>query len=626
MKKYTLWEEKEISTIDKMTLYEPITSEWEKWENILNTLFIVPELQEVAKPLLHIVSRPSVQILTHQASLKEASSILRILQGKANKPKADWLQLAAFFLSNQYNLAQYIQTLDENEIAAWKLIISKLYVNNRMLKEATGKDWITRKESWGYYYDYLPCQEASWFKIIKSNSDRLDKYGHYREIDAYLFLLPDFRKLFAPLFFPEVDIILKSHEELPAQGLFTFNGEADFLRCFPILQALYNQGILIMGKNKMLATTIKKVSKQVNMREFYEGDIPDTFAGIRTTIVLPSIVMLFDDSKKQKDRKPEELLKNLKNFLYSQFPNMVPVLLPDINGIKSNKLYNSTIGELIMDAILALTTTPAGWIAVDDIVKKLLIYPIGENSLQVFRPYQLEELNLANKTTGEYVHLGNLTEQLGIPFLKGLFFLMGGLGMLELAYEYPSYVTSSVFNTLQYIRLTELGKYALGLVPTYTPPVVEKKKLFHLDSDRLLIHSLIPGNPYESMLQDTSISIGNHRFVMNSDSFLKNCKTEKDVNDKIDFFKQFICQDNTPEIWTEFFESLLNQCHPLKKVSRNNYIIYRLDGNNKELIRLLTTDSVLKAIIVRAEGYMILVEAKNQKKLVDRLKTYGYLL
>ena len=279
-----------------------------------------------------------------------------------------------------------------------------------------------------------------------------------------------------------------------------------------------------------------------------------------------------------------------------------------------------------MDAIFALTNTPQGWISISDIVNKLLIHPIGQNSLQVFKPYQLEGMDLFNKTTGEYVHLGNLTEHLGIPFLKGLYFLMGGLGMLELAYEYPSQVSSSVFNSLKYIRLTELGKYALGMVQTYTPPAQEKKKLFHLDSERLLIRSLEPGNPYESMLQDTAIPIGGYRFIMNSDSFLKNCKTEKDVTDKIDFFKQFISQEKAPEIWTSFFDSLLKQCHPLKKMKSDNYVIYQLDGNNKEFIRLLTTDSVLKSIIIRAEGYMILVDVKNQKKLIDRLKTYEYLL
>lgn len=625
MKEYTLWEmEEELK--ENLILYLPSKEIRNKWEDLLNRSFNVSQLQALAQPFLNLASRKDVLVLTHEAKLKEISYFLSILNKKGNKPKVDWLELVSFFLADSRNLNLYIQTLSEVELNVWKLVIRKLYVNNNMLKAVTGKNWITKNHAWGYYNDYSVCKEASWFAITHSLSDRLDKYGFYREKEPYFFLGPAFRKLFAPIFFPEVSALLESHEELPIQGLFTFNGEADFLRCFPILQALYKQDILVMGKNKMLASTIKKVSKQVNMKEFYEGDVPDELARIRASIIFPTIAMLFDYIKKDKDRKPENLLKEFRNLLYSCYSNWVSVLLPDIHGIRLNRICESTIGELIMDAFLSLTTTKSGWICVNDIIDKQLIYSTGENTLQVFKPYQMDGMDLSNKSTGEYVHLGNLTEQLGIPFLKGFFFLMGSLGMLELAYEYPSYVTSSVFNTLQYIRLTELGKYALGLIPIYTPPMMEEKQLFHLDSERLIIRSLEPGNPYESMLQDTAIPIGGHRFMMNSDSFLKNCKTEKDVTDKIDFFKQFICQGNIPDIWIDFFASLLKQCHPLKKLSKEKYVIYQLDGNNKELIRLLTTDSVLKSIIIRAEGYMILVEVNNQKKMIDRLKTYGYLL
>ena len=625
MKEYTLFGMEEEPK-EKVILYEPIKEEMKRWEDQLNRCFNVSQLQNLAQPFLNLASRINVWVLTRQGKLKEPSFFLPILKKKGNKPKADWLQLVAFFLADKHNLNLYIQTLSEAEVDAWKLIIRKLYASNRMLKEVTGKSWITPKRSWGYYYDYEICKEAAWFTITKSLSDRLDPHGYYREKDVYFFAHPSFRKLFAPIFFPEVDVLLESHEELPVEGLFTFNGETDFLRCYPVLQALYKQDILVMGKSKMLASTIKKASKQVNMKEFYEGEVPDDLSGIRASIILPAIAMLFDFIKKSKDRKPEDFLKEFRNFLINHYPSIVPVLLPGITGLRANKLQESTIDELMLDVFLTLTTTKPGWISIDDIIDRLLIYPTGENILQVFKPYQLEGLDLSNKATGEFVHLGNLTEQLGIPFLKGLFFLMGGLGMLELAYEYPPYVTSSVFNTLQYVRLTALGKYALGLDSIYTPPVLEDKKLFHLDSDRLLIRSLEPGNPYESMLQDTAIPIGGHRFMMNSDSFLKNCKTEKDVTDKMDFFKKFISQGDVPEIWTDFFASLLRQCHPLKKLSKEKYVIYQLDGNNKELIRLLTTDSVLKSIIIRAEGYMILVDTNNQKKLIDRLKTYGYLL
>lgn len=64
----------------------------------------------------------------------------------------------------------------------------------------------------------------------------------------------------------------------------------------------------------------------------------------------------------------------------------------------------------------------------------------------------------------------------------------------------------------------------------------------------------------------------------------------------------------------------------LKKLNQQEYEIFQLDSSNKELINLLSTDKVLKNIIIRAEGYRIIVESRNVAKLKAHLKSYGYLI
>lgn len=621
MKEYILWG-KTKTPKENIILHEPEKKNAKEWENLLNRKYTVPDLQKLAQPFLKLLTKTFVRIQLNNGTVKDASEVLSCLQKKVGRTKMDWLQLTVFFLAEKWNLLHYVQTLEREDVDAWKLIILRLYANNQMLKDATGKSWLAQGTRW-YGYEMTPIEESSWLTIVNSAGDKMRRSG-YREKEAFFFLLPVFRKVFAPLFFPEVEVIPDTTEELPVQSLFTFQGEADFIRRFPLLQTLYEQEVLVMGSRKMAATTIKKVSKQVKLKEFWEGEeVSAELSGIRTSLVLPVLALLFDTFSSRKN--VETILKEFPKFLSTYYTYLIPILLPDINGIKSNKLSESTVPDLIENVFSMLIRTKSGWISVKKMKESLLVYPEERNSLQIFMSYQLENMDLFNKVTGEYVHLGNLIEHLGIPFLKGLLFLMGGLGMLELAYEYPSVISSSVFHSLQYVRLTELGRYVLGLTSTYTPPLQEEQELFRLDENRLIIRSLVENNPYETLLQDTAISIGNHRFLMNNDSFLKNCKTEKDVQNKMDFFKQFVCQGNMPEIWSEFFKSLLKQCHPLK-VSKGDYLIYQLDSANKELIHLLTIDPVLKSIIIRAEGYKILVESKNRSKLVERLKTYGYLL
>lgn len=174
------------------------------------------------------------------------------------------------------------------------------------------------------------------------------------------------------------------------------------------------------------------------------------------------------------------------------------------------------------------------------------------------------------------------------------------------------------------VRLTALGRYAFGLSESYEAPAVMNTNLFEIDDQRLVIRSLRPGNPYESLLTDTSTSIGNGRFLMTPESFLKNCKTKRDVVYKVEFFHQYICTE-PPGVWTDFFKTIEQRCDPLK-TTKESYSVYTVDAEDTYLIILLTTDSILKGIGIRAEGYRILVPSSKRNVFVSRLKSFGYLL
>ena len=381
-----------------------------------------------------------------------------------------------------------------------------------------------------------------------------------------------------------------------------------------------------MGKTKMLSTTLKKVSAHLCMKEFFEGDKTNPISQLRASTMLPTMALLFEHDKKYKKKAVEDLLRELHILLNLRYSSCVSFLLPHIIGIKSSVISDSTIQSLILSTFSIVLASNYGWISVQNIVDQLLIYPKGINPLQVFEPYVMDKLDLVNNDTGEFVCMSSLTRHLGIPFLKGLLYTMAGLGLLEVAYRPLNTNDASIFDTLQYVRMTDLGRYVFHFSKTYTPPQnPEAEELFHLDEQRLVIRSLKENNPYESLLNDTATPIGNHRYMMSNESFLKNCRNEKDVKDKIDFFKRFISKD-IPEVWNSFFDSLLRQCHPLKPVCSESYVIYQLDGNNKELIQLLSIDPLLKSIIIRAEGYKILVEKKQQKTFMDKLTAHGYLL
>ena len=96
------------------------------------------------------------------------------------------------------------------------------------------------------------------------------------------------------------------------------------------------------------------------------------------------------------------------------------------------------------------------------------------------------------------------------------------------------------------------------------------------------------------------------------------------MESKIKIFQQFISSD-LPPLWKQFFQSLLQHCNPLQE-DRTSYKHYTLDAQNRDLVQLVTTDPSLRQLIVRAEGYRILVKQDDIKKFEIQLKKHGYLL
>lgn len=80
-----------------------------------------------------------------------------------------------------------------------------------------------------------------------------------------------------------------------------------------------------------------------------------------------------------------------------------------------------------------------------------------------------------------------------------------------------------------------------------------------------------------------------------------------------------------PEVWTSFFKDVLLRCSPLATVGKK-YMLRRIDAKDKRLQNVIQTDECLKKHILRAENYILLIEQDYWNVVVERLRTYGYVL
>jgi hypothetical protein len=236
-----------------------------------------------------------------------------------------------------------------------------------------------------------------------------------------------------------------------------------------------------------------------------------------------------------------------------------------------------------------------------------------QNTAEITNLYSLEIINVETYAC-----------EFGYAGLQSFGFILASLGMAEIALNTSLPPTSGLFSPLEYLRLTPLGCYALGVTKDYEAPAIQQEAYFELDPERLIIRSLQDPNPYEQLLRDTAMPISRGRFQTSALSFLTNCHSRDDVEGKINIFKQFIANE-LPPLWEQFFQTLLQHCHPLFE-DIISYRHYTLKPDNYDLIHLITTDPVLRQIVIRAEGYRILVKYEDIRKFETQLKKHGYLL
>lgn len=250
---------------------------------------------------------------------------------------------------------------------------------------------------------------------------------------------------------------------------------------------------------------------------------------------------------------------------------------------------------------------------------------IGHLTTMVFHPSDERSLNeLTNEYAKHFITVERYVRDFGYTALQGCALMLCSLDMAEVAFNESVSRHLSPFDQVDYLRLTPLGRYALGIDLHYEAPKVEQVAYFELDPERLIIRSLVEPNPYAQLLMDTSVRISANRFETSPMSFLANCFSRDDVESKISIFKQFIA-DKLPPLWEQFFQQLLQHIHPLME-DKTSYKRYTLSPDNREFIQLITTDPVLRQLVIRAEGYRLMVKTEDVRKFETQLKKHGYLL
>jgi hypothetical protein len=437
---------------------------------------------------------------------------------------------------------------------------------------------------------------------------------------------------------PDPPLLAQVQEvEKKVDHLFTDNQE--IFKTLPIILSFIAQDKIKYAKNsdKILASSLKRMAETCKINEFYtEGDKDVRFLKTR---------LIADFFTSRSAWNPKEL---------SDLPGFIKTGLNDYFKFKEFKshrcrdtfeyikrqtyAYDSDSQEkqirLHLQKILSLLPDKE-WASVCSLGQ------IGEHTELSFSPfssgYERSELYIPMDATATY----KKRDQVGytglysldtttLPFVRRMLFLFGALGVVDLAYSEPTnpiyreynkpYL--SPFDGLKYVRLTEFGRYALNRTRRFTTEITLPSGEIEVDANNTLL-SLQGQDPIKRMvLEAVGEPINQSSYRVDFNSFLKECTTATEVKNKIAFFRENIVE-HPPAVWERFFEDLLARINPIKPVPALSVFKIKPD---RELLSLLTRDSLLKKYVMRAENHHMVVEKVNLAKVKKRLAQFGYFV
>lgn len=606
------------------TIYVPEGTENEQIISTLMHGYDFSKLQEAAYGVRETFKKYKLVALDKDGKKYEPAPITLMLSNK-KKLKKDYAAFLAI-MKHTNNFSLYYDEWSEPVKKLFKQTAANHYILHTDATKILGEPSITESR---HFWDAPKINQklGNWYgtKEAKAPIPNKNTYGrsnYYLELADKSYYVKTL-----PILFPELMNIEKCEELPDAEAYKTYSGENTIFTVVPIMSSLFDSGQLNLGRNKLPASELKKKSKLLNLPEFFT-DGNKYFSNICASFVLNFYTIYCMDLYNNDLTEKQDLLKDLFKNLDEMQEYLMPVLLPHITGFRKNMFDYCSCGYQInvLQSVLK-EFHKEGWLPIDKLLFHCRVSPKNTESQFLLLYYSdLLKANFCNEYDGKELFCDDTIQELTYPYLKAALFMMAAFGFVEIAYkEKPDEGATSYYDTLAYVRLTNLGLYALDIKRKYVRTKEADIHYFELDTERLIIKSLVDNNPYESLLGNMATAISKKMYKVSYESFLNGCEKLQDINSKIDFFKEYISSQDLPDNWAKFFKDIKKRCKPMK-APKKKYSLLQIPTDDKELQHIILTDPTIRKYTLKAEGFILLVETIYKSKVEEALKKYGYLI
>ncbi len=547
---------------------------------------------------------------------------------RAGSKKGEIAEILAALLSSRELLELILDDMGKGAVEVYRAVYKDIYLSVSKAEEICGHSIGAPKKNSGWYSYY---SSTTGFELDRDFLMlKCETFDFWTSQSVYLVMPASIRRVLGPLLVPKALDVPVIKEYTPGEGEMLYSVQNLVEPLYPVLHSLYLSGILEMGKSKVTATTLKRISRQASFPEFF----PDTQNKTRKNLAgtLMTSIFCLNATNSLSGRKavadPAHVVaKNIIGFIR----NSTAEVLGFYSGLILSKPYQNlfdlpAFSNLIKEYLDILSTYASqDWLMAPGVMAALRNNP---DSIRLIIPVnigQLSHYSIHNVFSGKYLSPFNVITQFTRPLLELLTATLASLGLAEIVYGSPSPDAPSPMNQLKAIRLTPLGRYALGLTDEFSSSLATNGPLFSFDSERLLMQTLGENNPYEVIISKYLTPVGDHRFRATAEKFIDDCLNRKDLERKITNFKILVGDDSLPPLWTAFFNDLLRKSESFRPVT-DGYRIFTVNPDDTELVAAITDDPALRDITVCAEGFMLLVKNEHLVRFMDVMRRHGYII
>lgn len=588
----------------------------------------ISEIKYLVKYLLNSLNYIRY-VAINENNHKYVPDLIKLCATKKQCLKAELLNFASLFF-NEDNFHLFLETLPDNVRAIWIAAADKIFLSEKDANELLGEECVIDTHRW-HQVGVCNTLGKGIFKITSSERfDYSDNNTYYLTFKSYWLRELTYRCSHHTLKDCQTAVL--------PDKLTVFNAEADLFQEIPILNNLRESGMLTLGRTHFFTAKLRKALDKARINNFNLNEKSTKYyeETLRSYYLIITYLLTCERTYDHviNSASPLQLIQLCVKYVFDHTSKFCKLFLPHITCIDRDYDYSHRNTNRLMRSFerSLLTLKSSMWVSIEQVLYQTRCFFDHKTyvSILIQEPtsYYNIGFKLRDKNADEPIKYDEIITRVTYQSIKSVLLAMASWGIIEIAYDPtttgngPSYLTDA----LRYVRLTNLGKYVFGKAKFYQLPttMVNTCKDFELNTDRLLIKVLNPNSKGSFALEKIATPITSQLYRTDFSVFLKECNTKDDIKKKIDLFKKYIANE-PPQIWADFFNAMLERSNALKKV-KTNYITRSIDAKDKELQDIIMHDPNIKQYILRAEGYVVLIEQAHLNDVNNILKTYGYTI